>query len=132
MLHNIRRTRPLLTQALVQALVILHLDYCNSILAGLPASDIRPLQLIQNAAAWQFFDLNSLTLLHSLHLPSPPLATSGCLHPFQNTSTCIIKDKVKRYTPARSLRTASANQLAAPSLLANPSTKSPQFADLAP
>ena len=69
MLHNIRRIRPLLTQkavqVLVQALVISHLDYCNSLLGGLPASAIRPLQLIQNAAAWLVFNLNSLTLLRS-------------------------------------------------------------------
>ena len=69
MLHNIRRIRPLLTQkadqVLVQALVISRLDYCNSLLAGLRASAIRPLQLIQNAAAWLVFSLNSLTLLRS-------------------------------------------------------------------
>ena len=67
----IRRIRPLLTQkaaqVLVQALVILRLDYCNSLLAGLPARAIRPLQLIQNAAARLVFNLNSLTLLRSLH-----------------------------------------------------------------
>jgi len=55
MLYNIGRIRPLLTQkaaqVLVQALVISRLDYCNSLLAGLPANAIRPLQLIQNAAA---------------------------------------------------------------------------------
>ena len=60
MLHNIRRIRPLLTQkvaqVLVQALVISHLVYCNSFLAGLPASAIRPLQLIQNAAARLVFN----------------------------------------------------------------------------
>ncbi|KAJ8404634.1 hypothetical protein AAFF_G00334970 [Aldrovandia affinis] len=48
-LHNIRRIRPFLTQEatqlLVQALVISHLDYCNSLLAGLPACAIKPLQL---------------------------------------------------------------------------------------
>ncbi|CAB1412942.1 unnamed protein product [Pleuronectes platessa] len=38
-------------QVVVQALVISHLDYCSTLLAGLPASAIRPLQLIQNAAA---------------------------------------------------------------------------------
>ena len=69
MLHNIRRIRLLLTQkaaqVLVQALVISHLDYCNSLLAGLPAGVIRPLQLIQNAAGRLVFNLSSLTLLGS-------------------------------------------------------------------
>ncbi len=35
----------------VQALVIFRLDYCNTILAGLPSCTIKPLQMIQYAAA---------------------------------------------------------------------------------
>ncbi len=54
-LHNIRKIRPFLTQhvaqLLVQALVISRLDYCNALLAGLPLNTIKPLQMIQNAAA---------------------------------------------------------------------------------
>ncbi len=54
-LYNIKKIRPFLsehaTQLLVQALVLSRLDYCNALLAGLPASSIKPLQLIQNAAA---------------------------------------------------------------------------------
>ncbi len=54
-LHNIRKIRPFLTQhaapLLVQALVISRLDYCNALLSGLPSSTIKPLQIIQNAAA---------------------------------------------------------------------------------
>ncbi len=54
-LHNIRKIRPFLTehaaQLLVQALVISRLDYCNALLAGLPSNPIKPLKIIQNAAA---------------------------------------------------------------------------------
>ncbi len=59
-LHNIRKIRPFLTehaaQLLVQALVISRLDYCNSLLAGLLSSTIKPLQMIQNAVARLVFN----------------------------------------------------------------------------
>ncbi len=59
-LYNIRKIRPFLsehaTQLLVQALVLFRLDYCNALLAGLPASSIKPLRLIQNAAARLIFN----------------------------------------------------------------------------
>ncbi|KAG5848698.1 hypothetical protein ANANG_G00101970, partial [Anguilla anguilla] len=74
-LYNIRRIRPSLTtystQLLVQAMVLSRLDYCNSLLAGLPASATRPLQLIQNAAARLGFNLprhsHVTPLLTTLH-----------------------------------------------------------------
>ncbi len=59
-LHNIRKIRPFLTehavQLLAQALVISRLDYCNALLAGLPSNTIKPLQMIQNAAARLVFN----------------------------------------------------------------------------
>ncbi len=59
-LYNIQKIRPFLsehaTQLLVQALVLSRLDYCNALLAGLPAGSIKPLQLIQNAAARLIFN----------------------------------------------------------------------------
>ena len=39
------------TSGLVSAFVTTRLDYCNSVLAGLPQSKIDPLQRVQNAAA---------------------------------------------------------------------------------
>ncbi len=59
-LHINRKIRPFLTehaaQLLVQALVISRLDYCNVLLAGLPSNTIKPLQMIQNAAARLVFN----------------------------------------------------------------------------
>ncbi len=69
-LHNIRKIRPFLTehaaQLLVQALVISRLDYCNALLAGLPSNTIKPLQMIQNAAARLVFNEPMLHLSLSL------------------------------------------------------------------
>ncbi len=64
-LYNIKKIRPFLseraTQLLVQALILFRLDSLNAnapnaLLAGLPASSIKPLQLIQNAAARLIFN----------------------------------------------------------------------------
>ncbi|KAI5090199.1 hypothetical protein C0J45_20334, partial [Silurus meridionalis] len=58
-------------QVLVQSLVISRLDYCIFLLAGLPLNAIRPLQIIQNAAARLVFNQHKFShttpLLRSLH-----------------------------------------------------------------
>ena len=52
-------------------MVISQLDYCNSLLASLPACVIQPLQIIQNAAAPLVFNIPKFSyvtpLLRSLH-----------------------------------------------------------------
>ena len=54
-LHNIRRIRKYLSrpaaEALVHAFVTSKIDYCNSLLYGLPSTHIQKLQRVQNAAA---------------------------------------------------------------------------------
>lgn len=42
---------PQTLQHVASALVLWRLDYCNAVLAGLPASTLAPLQRVQNAIA---------------------------------------------------------------------------------
>ncbi|KAJ8397407.1 hypothetical protein AAFF_G00439560 [Aldrovandia affinis] len=116
-LHNIRRIRPFLTQEatqlLVQALVISRLDYCNSLLAGLPACAIKPLQLVQNAAARLVFNQPKFTpLLSSLHwLPiAARIRFKSLVLAFQaarGTAPPYLQSLITPYTPPRPLRSAS-------------------------
>ncbi|XP_036390590.1 uncharacterized protein LOC118781699, partial [Megalops cyprinoides] len=125
LLHNIRRIRPFLTtyatQLLIQATVLPRLDYCNALLAGLPACTTQPLQLIQNAAARLIFNLPKFShvtpLLKSLHwLPvaarirfkTLTLAFSAV----NRTAPAYLHELIQPYTPARPLRSAATGRLA--------------------
>jgi len=58
-LHNIRRIRKYLSQdiaeTLIHAFVTSQIDYCNSLLFGLPSFHICKIQRVQNAAACVIF-----------------------------------------------------------------------------
>ena len=128
-LYNIRRIRPFLTQEsaqlLIQTSVISKLDYCNSLLTGLPACALKPLQLIQNAAARLVFNQPKFShvspLLRSLHwLPVAARteyktlmlafkAAKGMAPPY-------LQNLIEPYKPTRSLRSANTGKLVEPSL----------------
>ena len=74
-LHNIKRIRKHLarnsTETLIHAFVSSRLDYCNSLLYGLPQAQIDKIQRVQNAAARLIFKQPKFThitpVLHQLH-----------------------------------------------------------------
>ncbi len=127
-LHNIRKIRPFLTehaaQLLVQALVVSRLDYCNALLAGLPSNTIKPLQMIQNAAARLVFNEPKRThvtpLFISLHwLPVAARIKFKTLMLAYRTTTgsapSYFHSLLRIYNPSRSLRSASERRLVVPS-----------------
>ncbi len=127
-LHNIRKIRPFLTehaaQLIVQALVVSRLDYCNALLAGLPSNTIKPLQMIQNAAARLVFNEPKRThvtpLFISLHwLPLAARIKFKTLMLAYRTTTgsapSYFHSLLRIYIPSRSLRSASERRLVVPS-----------------
>ncbi len=127
-LYNIRKIRPFLSeqaaQLLVQALVLSRLDYCNALLAGLPACTIKPLQLIQNAAARVVFNepkkAHVTPLFIRLHwLPIAARIKFKVLMFAYKTTTgtapIYLNSLVQTYAPSRSLRSASERCLVVPS-----------------
>ncbi len=127
-LHNIRKIRPFLmehaAQLLVQALVISRLDYCNALLAGLPSNTIKPLQMIQNAAARLVFNepkrAHVTPLFVSLYwLPVAARIQFKTLMLAYRTTTgsapSYFHSLLRIYIPSRSLRSASERRLVVPS-----------------
>ncbi len=123
-----RRSGPFLsehaTQLLVQALVLSSLDYCNALLAGLPASSIKHLQLIQNVAARYIFNEPKRThvtpLFISLHwLPIAARIKFKALMFAYKTTTgsapLYLNSLLQIYVPSRSLCSASERRFIVPS-----------------
>ncbi len=127
-LYNIKKIRPFLSehaiQLLVQALVLSRLDYCNALLAGLPASSIKPLQLIQNAAARLIVNEQKRThvtpLFINLHwLPiAARIKFKALMFAYRTTSgsaPLYLNSLLQTYMPSRSLCSASERRITVPS-----------------
>ncbi len=127
-LFNIKKIRPFLSehasQLLVQALVLSRLDYCNALSAGLPASSIKPLQLIQNVAARLIFNeskrMHVTHLFISLHwLPiAACIKFKALMFSYKTTSgsaPLYLNSVLQTYVPSRSLCSASELRFIVPS-----------------
>ncbi len=119
-LFNIMKSRPFLSehasQLFVQALVLSRLDYCNALLAGLPDSSIKPLQLIQNAAARYIF--NEPQRMHVtplfINLQWLPIAArikfKALMFAYKTTTDSAplyLNSLLQTYVPSRSLHSGS-------------------------
>ncbi|XDV31017.1 hypothetical protein PO909_033794 [Leuciscus waleckii] len=106
------------------ALVISRLDYCNALLAGLPACATKPLQMIQNAAARLVFNepkrAHVTPLFISLHwLPLAARIKFKALTLAYRTITgsapSYFHSLLRVYIPTRHLRSVNERRLVVPS-----------------
>ena len=123
-IRNLGKIRHLLSQSvtekLVHAFITARLDYCNSILYGLPKKVVKRLQLIQNTAARLVTrskrDSHITPVLESLHwLPVQEriiykvlLLTYKAIH---GSAPSYISELISNYTPGRNLRSSTRNLL---------------------
>ncbi len=127
-LYNIRTIRLFLSekaaQFLVQALVLSRLGYCNVLLAGLPECTIKPLQLIQNAAARVVFKWAETCSRYPLFIRLHWLPIAAhikfkvlmCAYKTTTSAASIyLNSLVQTYAPSRILRSASERHLVVPS-----------------
>ena len=111
------------TARLVQAMVISRLDYCNSILTGLPKDELKRLQRIQNNAARLVYKKKKrdhiTPLLRELHwLPVEfrcqfKICTFA-YRCFDGSLPSYLSDALTIYKPSRSLRSACEKLLVVP------------------
>ncbi|CAJ0965208.1 unnamed protein product [Ranitomeya imitator] len=119
-LKNISRIRPFLTfdsaKTLTVSLIHSRLDYCNSLLIGLPLTKLSPLQSVMNAAARIIFLTNrytdASTLCQSLHwLPIHSriqYKTTTLIHKaLHGSAPPYISSLVSVYHPTRALHSAN-------------------------
>ena len=110
-------------ECIVHAFVTTKLDYCNSLLCGLPSTQISRLQAIQNTAARILTGTrkhDSITpVLRALHwLPVQQrieFKTAVLVDKaFNNMDPCYIQELLCPYTPCRNLRSSDQNLLNVP------------------
>eukprot|EP00057_Strongylocentrotus_purpuratus_P004632 XP_003729125.1 PREDICTED: uncharacterized protein LOC100891250 [Strongylocentrotus purpuratus] len=111
------------TQTLIQSSVMSRLDFCNSLMYGLPKNKIRKLQTLQNAAARIISRAprrhDTLHLLHDLHwLPiEKRIIFKILLITFKaknDMSPAYISDMISPYVPTRTLRSSAQHLLQVP------------------
>ena len=129
-LKNISKIRKFLdrdnTERLVHAFISSKIDYCNSILIGLPNEEIDKIQRVQNAAARLISGTKkyaSITpILIKLHwLPVIARIEYKILltvfKSLNNLATEYISELLNQYNPPRALRSANKNLLIVPKTL---------------
>lgn len=126
-IRNISKIRKYLSPqaciTLVHAFITSKLDFCNSLLYGLPKSPIQKLQHVQNAAARvvslsRKYDHITPVLYRLNWLPVEQriefkllLLTFKALH---NTAPSYLRELIEPYVPSRSLRSSNLNFLSKP------------------
>ena len=141
-IRQLRQIRPSLDKnsaiVLANALVHSKLDYCNSLLSGLPNTSIIRLQYVQNSLARVVcnttkFHSHTATLLKGLHwLPIPERIkfkiASLTFKVINFGKPSYLAELITSYQPSRSLRSSGTNLLSIPDIRSSIGRRSLSYA----
>jgi hypothetical protein len=141
-IRQLRQIRPSLDRnsaiVLANALVHSKLDYCNSLLNGLPKTSLVRIQYVQNALARVVcnttkFNSHTSTLLKSLHwLPISERINfkiaSLTFKVLNYSKPSYLAELLTSYQPSRSLRSSGTNLLSIPDIRSSIGRRSFKFA----
>jgi len=125
-IYTCRQVPTSVFQSLIVALVLSRLDYCNSVLFGLPANLIQRLQSVQNAAARIIFRIRrsehitpALISLHWLRFPERisfklAVMTYRSIHGTSPSYLQSCLTRVSDMTSRRRLRSSTSHRLDVP------------------
>ena len=108
------------TKTLVVSLILSHIDYCNSLFAGLPQSLVSKLQTVQNSAARLVVcalpHVHIIPILGHLHwLPVRVWISYKtacfCFNAITSSTPVYLSDPLHLYFPSRSLRSGADTRL---------------------
>ena len=125
--HALRHIRHLITEsdanAIEVSLINSRLDYCNSVLFGISNNILKQLQIAQNSAArvvtqapYRSSTTGMLRSLHWLPVEQRIVYKIACItHAVKlHQQPEYLRDLITHYTPSRTLRSTSSNQLTVP------------------
>ena len=100
------------TQTLVVSLVLSHIDYCNSPLAGLHQSLVGKLQRVQSCVARVAPHVHITPIFIHLHWLSVRArifykTTRLCFNAITSPTSAYLSDLLRLYPPSRSLRSGA-------------------------
>ena len=135
-IRSLSKVRPYITykaaSSIAVCLILLKLDYCNSLLSGLPQKQIKRLQAVQNAAARTVMKCKTKTnkkkqknpdhitpILRQLHwLPIQKRIRhkilSATYRSVHDNTLLYLSDLLQKHNPSRLLRSASRSLLDVP------------------
>ena len=118
-IRNVCKIRKFLTveatKTLIQATVISRLDYCNSLLCGIPKKHIKKLQSIQNFCAWIIIQSSEIwSHLSSVKTPTLVNWIPNKILSLANQAPEYISQMLNYNHPSRALRSEKEEKLVQP------------------